>query len=411
MGKTNKKILLIILILVPVLIVIFSIIFLLIKPNKSIKVNKDQEFKQSIIFKSDLDIEVGSKVKVSDLIEKIDGTLISDFDIDTKTLKKDTIQVEYKTTDNKVLKENLSYKIVDKTPPVVMLNNTFTLQIGNEKELASLIFCADNYDKTPNCRVEGSYNLNELGEYKLKYIATDSSNNKTEKDFTLKIVEKIASNNSTTNFSDVYSKHKTDKTEIGIDVSKWQGNINWNKVKSAGATFAMIRIGYQNGYNGESVIDPYFKKNISEAIKAGLKVGVYYFSYATSSAEAVKQVNFIVSELGSYKLDLPIVFDWENWSSFGGLHMSTLELNSIAYAFLNEVKNKGYTPMLYGSKNYLERVWNDNTKIYSNPGPTWLAHYTEKTTYEGKYLMWQLCSNGRIDGINGNVDINVMYKE
>ena len=405
-----KKIIFIILSVALLLIVLVLVMLILNKLKKHEKTRKDIN-DDNITFKSNLEIEVGTKLKVSDLIEKIDGSLVNDFDIDTKELKTNTVEIEYKDNENKTLKTKVIYKIVDKTPPVVMLNNTYILQSGNEKTLASLIFCADNYDKTPNCRVEGNYDMNKVGEYNLKYIATDKSNNKTEKDFTLKIVDKINPSNTTTSFLDIYKNHKSDNTEIGIDVSKWQGNIDWNKVKNAGATFVMIRIGYQNGYGGESIVDPYFKKNIEGAKNAGLSVGVYYFSYAITDDEAISQVNWIKEQLGDTKIDLPIAFDWENWSSFGGLKMSIMELNKVGYTFLTEVKSKGYTPMLYGSKNYLERVWNDETKIWSNPGLTWLAHYTKETTYKGKYLMWQLCSDGRIDGVNGNVDINIMYKK
>ena len=176
--ENNKKKIYIILSVVLLLIVAVLVILILNKPKENIK-NKHDD---NIIFKSNLEIEVGTKTKVSDLIEKIDGSLVNDFDIDTKELKTNTVEIEYKNNENKTLKTKITYKIVDNTPPVVMLNNTYTLQVGNEKPLASLIFCADNYDKTPNCRVEGNYDMNKVGEYKLKYIATDTSNNKTEKD-------------------------------------------------------------------------------------------------------------------------------------------------------------------------------------------------------------------------------------
>lgn len=379
------------------IVIIFIVIFLNLTKESKNDIN-------TIAFKSDIEIEVGSKVHISELLEKIDGKLISDYYLDASEVRKDKSKIEYYDENNKKHSTYISYEIVDTTSPVVMLNNTYTVQVGYNKDLANSIFCADNYDKNPKCLIEGNYNLNEVGEYNLKYIAIDSSNNKTEIDFKLKVVEKTSSGSTTTSFRDIYNKHKSDTTEIGIDVSKWQGNINWTKVKEAGATFAMIRLGYQAGYDGESKLDPYFKSNIESAVNAGIKVGVYYFSYATSTEEALEQANWIIKQLDGKKLDLPIVFDWENWSTFNDLNLSLIDINNISNVFLETVEKRGYIPMLYGSKNYLEKVWDYNGKV-------WLAHYTSKTTYEGKYLMWQLCSNGRIDGINGNVDIDVMYKE
>lgn len=399
----KKKIWLILAIVFCIITITIVLYFGLIKKNKGNDDDNNNKEDINITFKSNTKLELGSKVKISDLIENINGKLINDNYLDTTSLKEDKIEVEYYDKSNKKNKAILSYSVIDSTPPVIMLNSSYTVQVGLTKKLTDIIFCADNYDKSPKRYIEGEYDLNTIGEYKLKYVAIDSSNNKSQVDFTLKVVDKMPTNNSTSSFNEIYNIHKNDNTEIGIDVSKWQGNINWNKVKNAGATFAMIRMGYQSGYNGESFIDPYFKKNIEGATKAGLKVGVYYFSYATSVEEAVSQANWIVSQIKDYKLDLPVVFDWENWSTFNGLNLSIMDINKVSNSFLETITKNGYTPMLYGSKNYLERVWNYD-------GTTWLAHYTTKTTYEGDYLMWQLCSNGRIDGINGNVDINIMYK-
>ena len=202
-------------------------------------------------------------------------------------------------------------------------------------------------------------------------------------------------------------KHKTSKTELGVDVSKWQGKIDYDKVKAAGASFVMMRIGVEGSSTRELSIDPFYEQNIEEAKKAGLKVGVYLYSIATSKDKAKEHAEWVIKTLNKEKLDLPIVFDWESWSSWNSYKISFHEINEIANIFIETVENKGYEGMLYSSKYYLETIW-QNKKGY----PVWLAHYTNegnKTNYTGKYKMWQLCSDGHIDGINGDVDIDVLY--
>ena len=105
------------------------------------------------------------------------------------------------------------------------------------------------------------------------------------------------------------------------------------------------------------------------------------------------------------KLDFPIAYDWENWKWFMEYEINLHTLSSCFETFNKELNKHGYDAMLYSSKFYLENIW-----INKNNLPVWLAHYTDRTDYKGDYLMWQLCSNGRISGINGNVDINIMYK-
>ena len=144
--------------------------------------------------------------------------------------------------------------------------------------------CADNYDTNPSCEIKGFYDLNEKGTYPLTYVAKDKSGNVSSTDFVLNVYEQSKNSKevkeSTTNFSDVLKEHKTNNTEVGIDVSKWQKNIDFKKVKDAGATFVMIRLGYQDGVNGKYILDKYFEENIKNAKENGIKVGVYFYSYA-----------------------------------------------------------------------------------------------------------------------------------
>ena len=357
------------------------------------------------------EIEVFSDIYLYDLFDNPSNLeIISDnHQIDTEEIGKKTIEVTYKYNKKEYIYK-FSINIVDNEPPRVFSGTNKTVNVGYDGDLCNIISYGDNYDGNINCKIEGEVNIHKTGTYNLKYILSDSSNNTKEVNVTLNVKEKSNSNNSSsastkkTQFIDVISKYKTDNNEIGIDVSKWQGNIDFNKVKSAGATFVMMRIGVQKKALGELEIDPYYLQNIKNAKEAGLKVGVYLYSIATSREEAINHANWVLKTLDGETLDLPVVFDWESWSKWNSFKISFHEINAILNNYIDTVKKGGYEGMLYSSKFYLENIW-ENKKEY----PVWLAHYTEKTSYKGKYVMWQLCNNGRIDGINGDVDIDILY--
>lgn len=298
------------------------------------------------------------------------------------------------------------------TGPIFVTASTVTVKVGSEK-IPEPMICIDDKDRNIVSTVEGNYDLNTVGTYSLTRVATDSDGNTTRFPFTLKVVTEVPDTSSTTpaaklNFSDAVSKYKNSNTAIGIDVSKWQGEIDWKKVKNAGCEFVFIRIGVQNGFGGESKEDTYFTDNFKGAKAAGLKVGVYYYTYATDEKEAKEQAKFVLKTLSdnSFKPDLPIVYDWESWNKLGGLGMSINDLNNCAKSFLDTVEKAGYDGMLYSSKYYLEKtLWRLDTTKY----PVWLAHYVSQTSYAGPYSVWQCSCTGKIPGINGDVDINVMY--
>lgn len=241
----------------------------------------------------------------------------------------------------------------------------------------------------------------------MKYVVTDSSGNKTEKDFVLYVKEKIEDKQTerdTIEFTDVINNYKTENTKIGIDVSKWQEEINWKEVKDAGVEFVMIRMGYQTEYDGEYKLDSYFNQNINGAKEVGLPVGVYFYSYAKNVKQAIDQANWVKENLKDYEIDLPVVFDWESWNSFNTTGMSFNTINKVANTFLDVISENGYKGMLYSSKNYLEKIW------YPTKYDIWLAQYNNKVTYEGEYSIWQMCDTGKIAGINEPVDIDIMYE-
>lgn len=363
-----------------------------------------------LVLKEDLDIEFLSDAKVSDFIESLNGKIIDDKKIDTTKVGNQEVVFKYINEDNIELECSYNINVVDVTPPLVWLNSTYNVNVGSEDTLADNILCGDDSDSNPTCEIIGDYNMDEAGSYDLVFKATDSSGNVTEKEFTLNVRvpsgssgSSSSSTRSRTEFADVIAEYKTENTEIGIDVSKWQGDIDFDALKAAGVEFVIIRVGTADGIDGEYLLDSKFKQNIEGANKAGIPVGIYFYSYADSKERAIADAKWILEQIKGYQVDLPIAFDWENWSFYNEFNLSFFGLTDMANSFLDVVENAGYKGMLYSSKTYLENIW------LNTDYPVWLAHYTSKTNYEGAYTYWQLCNNGRVDGINGDVDINIRY--
>ena len=360
-----------------------------------------------------LNIEIYSDIKLKDLIKNINGEILKNKKINTTKLGKQEITFKYINEENLKISYSFDINIVDITPPLISYNKNITLYKGTGTDLKSKFFCGDNYDDKPNCEIIGDYNLNEIGNYNLIFKATDSSKNEAQNSFTLHVIEKpqtikkdiISIEKKATIFKDIKERYKTKYTEIGIDVSHHQGNINYEKVKEAGAEFVIIRIGSQKGKNGKYYLDNKFKENIEGFKKVGIPVGIYFFSYADSKEEALSQAKWVLKEIKKYKIELPIAFDWENWSKYQKYNLSFYHLTEVANTFINKIEKAGYEGMLYSSKNYLEKIWfKPNTNI-------WLAHYTSETNYKGDFKIWQMCDDGKIDGIDDNmVDIDIIYK-
>ena len=307
---------------------------------------------------------------------------------------------------NKRISNQNNEIIPDTTAPIIVLGDSYTVKTGYNKNLVDIIMSADDVDRNPKREIIGNYDLNTAGEYNLTYKIEDASGNVTTKDFVLRVKDNYKYTESEISFKDAVNKYKTDATKLGIDVSKWQEDIDWQKVAEDGVEFAILRMGYQNGFNGETAIDPYFEKNVKGCTENNIPIAVYFSSYAKSVDEAKSQADWICEKLKEYNYsDVNISFDWENWNSFNKLELNLNDLNSMADTFMDECVGQGYKSMLYGSKTYLEAVWK-NEKNY----PVWLANYVDKTSYSGNYKVWQFCQTGTVNGIKGKVDINVMYE-
>ena len=354
--------------------------------------------------------EYGSLIKLSDLF-KDKNLVFTDEYLQTDFIGEKTIFIEFEKNEQ-LFKEEYTYKVEDTTEPLIWISGSYTITQGSEDTLLKKIICADNHAKKPNCYIEGEYDVNKIGTYKLKFVAEDEYGNKESADFKLYVTKptnnktNISNSNKTrTDIDNVIKKYKTNDTMIGIDVSKYQGDINWAKVKENGVEFAMIRMGTQWYFGEEYIVDPYFEKNIQGALENEIPVGIYFYSYARNAEEGKAQAQYVLDHIKNYDITFPIAFDWESYSTWNDLGISLFDLQSAANAFQDEIKKAGYTPIHYGSKNYLNAFWQPIKY------DTWLAHYTTgMTNYDKEFKMWQLCNNGKVDGINGDVDINVYYK-
>ncbi len=364
--------------------------------------------KIEVVTKEDLKLEFNDKKQVSDYIESINGKIIDDYIINSTKLGKQKVNFRFINDDNIKVKYEYEVEVVDTVKPVVWLGSSYTVVKGTDIDLVKKIMCGDNYDNNPKRSIEGEYDLNTVGSYPLIYKAIDSSGNENDWNFTLNVVEpktdtQVPQEKTNVLFNDVISTYKNDDVKIGVDISRWQEDVDFEKLKNAGVDFVMIRVGYQDGIDGKFIVDPKFKKNIRGANKYKIDAGVYFYSYANSEKDARESAKWVLKQIKDYSIDLPIAFDWEEWSNFNEFNLSFFGLTNMANVFVEEVENKGYDGMLYSSKSYLENIWlENNNKI-------WLAHYTNTTNYKGDFMMWQLTDKGKVDGIKTDVDIDILY--
>lgn len=204
----------------------------------------------------------------------------------------------------------------------------------------------------------------------------------------------------------------------GVDVSYYNGTIDWTKAKKAGVQYAIIRVGYRGyGAAGTLCTDTQFLNNIKGSQKAGVKIGVYYFTEAINEKEAIEEAEYCINKISDYDVTLPVAIDYEFPTSGGkpvgrmyNAKLSKKAATKNVTAFCKTIKNAGYTPMVYANKSDLATLI-DGAALSKNY-KIWLANYTTNTTYSGKYEFWQYTSSGKVNGITGNsgrVDCNFWY--
>ena len=193
---------------------------------------------------------------------------------------------------------------------------------------------------------------------------------------------------------------------LGIDVSAHQGKIDWEKVKDDGVEFAILRLGYRGYSEGGLTIDETFAANYVGARKAGLRVGVYFFSQATSETEAKEEAAFVLQKLDGVTLDLPVFFDWEEAAKGRTGGKASSAVGSWAARFCEAVTAGGYRAGVYFNQRYGYSIMQlQNLTEYS----FWIAEYDDSQSFGYQTSFWQFTGSGHVDGIDVIVDMDLMY--
>ncbi len=227
-------------------------------------------------------------------------------------------------------------------------------------------------------------------------------------------------------------------TAYGIDVSQWNGDIDWEKVAADGVDFAIIRVAYRGYGTGKIVMDEKAIENLEGATEAGIGVGAYFFSTALTEEEAVEEAQYLINVLKDYNITYPVAYDCEGYEDedYRNHELTKTQRTDNAIAFLKTISDAGYNATMYGSQFYLQDDWDEDydsewtweTSRINSLYNTWVAQYFyyqevgqeypsyesiegRNTTYDGDYMMWQFTSQGVIDGISGYTDLNLYYGE
>ena len=367
----------------------------------------DKKIPDEVYFENIDTVEVYDEIPLSEFITDTNVTLLEpDKKIGTKKIGHKGVKVKFEYNGEEY-EGKLGYDVVDTTNPVI-LNMGWNpyVKLDQPFNLSSIVGYVDNYDRAPVLTYTGEVDTSNIGTYDITATVTDQSGNSTSWDMTVLVLSEIPApedNNPRVNFQDFMDYYCYENVSYGIDVSAWQTNVDYEKVKEQGCDFVIMRMGY---YYGEIVMDDYYQQNMENATAAGLDVGVYFYTTANTEDEARDQARWIVEQLDGRELDYPVAFDWEEWGQFQQYSMNVYDLNQIFEAFCDELEKNGYTGMLYSSKNFLNNFWTNK-----NNRPVWLAHYVDVTDYEGQFAIWQASAYGRMDGIEGDVDMNIRLNE
>lgn len=192
----------------------------------------------------------------------------------------------------------------------------------------------------------------------------------------------------------------------GIDVSAYQGEIDWERVAKSGIEFAIIRLGYRGYGTGVLVEDKYARANLEGAAKAGLEVGAYFFSQALNEEEVHEEIDFMLEILGDTEITMPVVFDWEYISAEARTaNMDDRTLTDLNLIYCERMVEEGYQPMIYFNATQARTL----LFLYElEEYPFWLAYYSDRMTYPYRFEMWQYSCTGRVPGIKGDVDLNIL---
>lgn len=361
-----------------------------------------------------LTFQYDQEIYLLDTISITDGNILTENHLlNTDELGTKEIEITYKDSNRWKHKYKYSYEVVDKISPLISVSKELYVGVGNkDEEILKNAFWGDNYDREVDVKINGEYDLNTIGNYPVEIVASDDSGNKSTVNSTIHVYQPKNNGSNNTNNNTVkegidinyfIKNYKSDGTTIGLDISEFQVVTDWNAIKNAGIDFVILRIGFGPKPDYSFVTDNRFEEYYQGAKNAGLKIGAYVFSYATTVDEVDYEINYVLDMLKDKQIDLWVSYDWENWKDFKNAHMSFTDLNKMAKKFVKAMNDNGYKGMNYGSKAYLEEIWDlDNVD-------TWLAHYNKTTSYSKPFKIWQISDEGKVPGVSNLVDVDIMF--
>ena len=362
------------------------------------------EIRESTVYRDPGETYTEEEMRANITVDE--GTLSFSTDYDPQYSGTYTVFVH--AVDDSGNESDASYEAVVKdteAPVMFRSGNGAQILVGKDFDIHSVIGYGDNADPVQDLKIDGEVDTSEPGIYPLHVAVTDASGNRKEWDLDVEVVEEIPKSEPYEYeypFEEFMDDYAGSRRKFGIDVSEWQGDIDFEAAKEAGCEFVIIRVGWS--YLGELNVDKKFHQNLERAKAAGMQVGIYLFCYDNNDADLISSTGKMFAELGDVSLDMPVVFDWENFRNFQEYEISFQQLNHLYDVFEKEVAKRGYESMLYGSAYYLRTVWN-----HTDTRPVWMAQYAAYPNYQGKYQIWQASDSGKLAGIDGPVDLNIWY--
>ena len=198
--------------------------------------------------------------------------------------------------------------------------------------------------------------------------------------------------------------------KVGIDVSRYQKTIDWQKVKASGISYAFLRAGYRGYDSGKMMEDEQYATNLKEASKVGMDLGVYFYSQAINTQEAIEEAEFVLNSIKDHSIRYPIVFDMEDVGSDTArtANLTPKQITDITVAFCEKIKEAGYTPMIYGNIEWMmDHLELERVTAYQK----WFAQYYYKPFFPYEFQIWQYSSTGNVPGIEGDVDLNLCFAD
>lgn len=379
---------------------------------------KDVEFNYEVVDTTAPKIEIKNRVIIKDPGKVFsEDDILNNVKIDEGNLEIDTdydpdisgtYLVNIKATDayNNGSSDFFEIIVNDIQAPIVFVegHNAEVLK-GSEFDIDDIISYGDNVDAKPELTITGEVDTSKLGSYPLHGKLADSANNVTEWDFVVEVVDEYSDydyEEDVYDFNDFINDYQKPGRKLGMDISEWQYDVDFEKIKEAGCEFVIMRLGFS--HDGKLTLDKKFKQNLENAKKVNMPIGVYIYFHDDTKEELLSTLNTAFEVLNGTSLQLPFFFDWEEFHDFQEHEISFKDLNQLYKVFKSEVEKAGYEAMLYGSKFYLNEVWANTDEM-----EVWLAHYIDWSNYDKPYRFWQLSATGRIDGIEGNTDLDIMF--